>query len=116
MKMPFGRYRGMEIRDLPDEYFDWLLSIDLREPLASAVDREASCRFGYRDDDEEDEPDQSHNIPEPEVLNLANKIISTGYKRLATRLHPDAGGDHGDMVLLNAANSLLRSCLQGLPQ
>ncbi len=38
MRMPFGKYRGLDLEDLPDEYLEWLLSIDLREKLRSALE------------------------------------------------------------------------------
>jgi putative quorum-sensing-regulated virulence factor len=38
MKMPFGRWRGFQIEDLPTEYLIWLAKrVDLSEPLRSEV-------------------------------------------------------------------------------
>ncbi len=39
MKVPFGRYRGTPLEDIPDDYLTWLLTIELRpfsELLSSA--------------------------------------------------------------------------------
>ena len=44
MLMPFGRYRGQELATLPAEYLQWLAGIELREPLASAVQEEVERR------------------------------------------------------------------------
>jgi hypothetical protein len=44
MKMPFGRWRGFELEDLPPEYLNWLLRRDLREPLRSEVSYELDRR------------------------------------------------------------------------
>jgi hypothetical protein len=38
---------------------------------------------------------------------LLKRMIDIGYKTLAKRLHPDAGGTHQDMALLNRAKDEL---------
>ena len=43
-QMPFGRWKGTRLRDLPADYFAWLETIETREPLRSAVKREAERR------------------------------------------------------------------------
>jgi hypothetical protein len=43
--MPFGKFKGSMIRDLPDWYLDWLSkSIELRYPLSDLVANELSRR------------------------------------------------------------------------
>jgi hypothetical protein len=37
IRMPFGRHKGMSIKDIPAGYLKWLSTIELREPLRSAV-------------------------------------------------------------------------------
>ncbi|MDA9778778.1 DUF3820 family protein [Rubripirellula sp.] len=38
MKMPFGKYKGRCLRDVPHEYLRWLESnVDLFDPLQTAV-------------------------------------------------------------------------------
>jgi hypothetical protein len=39
--MPFGAYRGRTLPNVPDNYIGWLLSIELRDPLLSAVQARA---------------------------------------------------------------------------
>ena len=34
MTMPFGKHRGVSLRELPSDYLAWLLGLALREPLA----------------------------------------------------------------------------------
>lgn len=42
-RMPFGKHKGTPLNDLPVDYLKWLSTIELREPLASAV-REITAR------------------------------------------------------------------------
>jgi hypothetical protein len=43
-RMPFGRYRGRPIRELPSDYLAWLVTLELRAPLAEAVREELGRR------------------------------------------------------------------------
>jgi hypothetical protein len=44
-RMPFGRFRGTRLENLPDFYLGWLLRLpDLRDPLLGAVRDEARRR------------------------------------------------------------------------
>jgi len=42
--MPFGRWRGFELEDLPPEYLQWLAKQNLREPLRAEVVSELERR------------------------------------------------------------------------
>ncbi len=44
MRMPFGRFRGTDLCNLPDGYIQWLWGLNLREPLRSKVWRQVSDR------------------------------------------------------------------------
>jgi hypothetical protein len=37
VRMSFGKYRGKPVAEIPESYLKWLASIELREPLKSAV-------------------------------------------------------------------------------
>src|SRR5262249_6199144 len=50
--MPFGKHRGQPLAKLPDGYLAWLFTLDLDEPLRSAVDAEYKARESGGDDDE----------------------------------------------------------------
>jgi Putative quorum-sensing-regulated virulence factor len=90
VRMPFGKFKGFQVQDLPRDYLEWLMeNCDLREPLASAVegaldDGALSC---------------SSDLP-PELRPVVQEIVSVGYRMLALKLHPDQGGDHKQMTRL----------------
>lgn len=103
--MPFGKFKGVPLAELPDDYLTWLLSLgaELREPLRSAVMAEWQARqrpmAGMR------------AIPEP-VVSAAREIVTVGYRKLALERHPDKGGDGGKMTALNLAAETLRGWLR----
>jgi len=99
--MPFGKYRGEEIQDLPDNYLYWLMTIDLHGGLKVAVERELDRR---------ENPDGFVYNPElsDELHPFVESIIESGYRSLAMNHHPDCGGNTEDMQLLNRARQWLR--------
>ena len=45
MLMPFGKYKGHDLHELPDDYLLWMIAnIPLRDPLLSAVTEEITER------------------------------------------------------------------------
>lgn len=105
MRMPFGKYQGVLIADLPDDYLSWLFTkLELREPLRTKVGTEYHARFSRRT--------STATPPLPEVITMAEELVSAGYRKLAHRHHPDHGGDHAAMVLVNNAADYLRTRLR----
>lgn len=47
LKMPFGKYRGKEIEDIPSEYLNWLAAGCDNEEVATAADEEYQYREKY---------------------------------------------------------------------
>ena len=47
-----------------------------------------------------------------EVHGMAQEIVSAGYRALSRRHHPDAGGSHEKMLLVNRAAAHLREAVQ----
>lgn len=76
MIMPFGKYSGVDVDDLPDSYVRWLWNnVALREPLRSAIE--------WRLDNMQD---RRH-----ETLPSVN-LVKTVYRELSMKWHPDHGG------------------------
>lgn len=94
MKIPFGKFRGAFLCDLPDDYLEWLLIIELREPLRSAVFSEADARrFKTKYED-------NNNAPRAAMV---DELVSAGLRTLALKYHPDRGGNPEKMVAINTA-------------
>ena len=103
--MPFGKYRGRLLRDLPGWYVEWLREQSyLRDPLKSALDAEAARRIDENrgTDFHTETPDV---CPDPQI---ANAVITAGLHALAKRNHPDRAGDHARMVAVNLCVEWLR--------
>jgi hypothetical protein len=99
MRVPFGKFKGSLVSELPDPYLEWLRGI-AREPLLAAVERELERR-------ELIEPE----VSEETVEAMMSEIIRTGFKALALKFHPDRSGSHEQMVCLNLAATRLRARL-----
>ncbi len=85
--MPFGRYRGWELEELPDSYLEWLMfEIVLREPLRSAVRREFAARSRRRE------------YEATAISTLDTDRIREIYRDLAWQYHPDRIGGNGDVM------------------
>jgi uncharacterized protein (DUF3820 family) len=100
MKMRFGKFRGSRIEDLPDDYLEWLASIDLREPLKTTVEMELASR----------------QEPSGRTMKMAAELVTAGYRVLALKHHPDHGGDTAMMQLVNRAAGWLRGRVRELTQ
>lgn len=99
MKITFGKFAGSDLADLPFDYLEWLSTINLREPLKSAVEAERERRAMTQDGSGAYDRD------------VAAKIVKTGYRVLCKEMHPDAGGGHEAMLALNAARAYLEGRL-----
>ncbi len=103
--MPFGQFKGLPLRLIPNRYLEWLASRPaLRPPLRGAVFAElARRRVGA-------EVPGLAGAPDPEVV---DDLVTAGYRSLAQRHHPDAGGDGERMKAVNLAADWLRRRLAG---
>jgi uncharacterized protein (DUF3820 family) len=85
--MPFGRFKGEPLGQVPDGYLQWLAkNVKLREPLLSAVGRE----FKERGLDLGHQPAPVGGVDLGKVQRI--------YRDLAARYHPDKIGGSGDVM------------------
>jgi hypothetical protein len=106
MKMPFGKYRGLPLRDLPDDYIDWLHSLD---DLHGRLRREVDAEWQYRQlQGESRRPVEHAPDLDAEDRALLAELIRAGYRSVAKKYHPDLGGNPETMVRLNALMERLR--------
>ncbi len=98
MQMPFGKYKGVAIADVPTRYLRWLLdNVDFYdEDLPLEIDAELDRRGRTtRQPPPPPPPPPSHSII-PKV--------KAWYREMAMRFHPDRTGDDGRaMLTINAA-------------
>ena len=112
--MPFGRFKGLDVLDLPDDYLRWLLeNIELREPLLSAVQREQGHRRNWTPIKPSPTKQKVISV-QPDQIGLVREIIESGYKVVARRKHPDVGGSDAEMIRLNLLAESLRNQLTAL--
>lgn len=102
MLMPFGKFKGVTLESLPDDYLGWLLTRELRDHLREALLRESDRREGVAPVVVE--------IRKADI-GLMRLVIDLGYRAAARTIHPDCGGDPERMVRLNALVEFLRNSL-----
>jgi hypothetical protein len=92
--MPFGKYKGIPLENLPDDYIVWLKALtNLRPPLRKAVRDEWQSRLREQQEREE----QARRAPAPAPLDpedraLMGELVRAGFRVLASKYHPDHGG------------------------
>jgi hypothetical protein len=102
MRMPFGKYKGRALRDVPDNYLGWLLDeCDLQPRLRRAVEKELDTReenalYGVT---------TSQQDLEAAIAQLRNDLagkIREWRRECAMRVHPDRS--HYEPAVMAAIN------------
>jgi F420-0:gamma-glutamyl ligase-like protein len=97
MQMPFGKHRGKELSNVPDDYLAWVL--DNCERISPTLRDAIRARLGLTP------------VSEPNPIDDA--LLNRWYRTLVMKYHPDRGGSVGEMQAVNEANDLLRTMLRG---
>jgi hypothetical protein len=117
--MPFGRYKGLEVYELPTDYLDWLWSnVTLWGNLEYDVERELRDRGRGRRKRGRDRENCGRRRATADSLTVSVKpadtdllceLIDAGYRALAKKHHPDTGGEAEAMRRLNRLAEELRN-------
>jgi hypothetical protein len=109
MLMTFGKYKGRPVWDVPDDYLQWCLheATSLRDWQRQAIAaelkrrRQASAR-----------PPPPPPPPAGAVLKRDVEVaLTTWFRRASLKHHPDRGGNHQAMVVVNEVYEELRELL-----
>jgi hypothetical protein len=99
--MPWGKFRGRRLDQIPASYLVWLAEErNLTPGVEYAVRQELSRRFSYY---------TAPPAPAPRQ-DLAEQVAAW-HRRLAWRHHPDRGGSTEVMQAINDAHDELRQAL-----
>jgi hypothetical protein len=110
MRMPWGKFRGLGLGDIPTGYLVRILEegyTDRTPTLKLAVRTEIAERLELRAAPPSS-PRPTNGTPPPELAHLMGQLVGLGYKHLAVRLHPDRGGKTEEMQRLNRLRDWLR--------
>jgi hypothetical protein len=107
MTMPFGKYQGKPIAELPRDYIRWCLTQpNLKAGLRRAL-RKALDEAGPGSDQEQDHgSNPANNQPSRFGLDaqdsaLLLELVQAGRRAMAKTQHPDQGGDTDRMQRIN---------------
>lgn len=106
MRMWFGKYRGFDMGDVPDDYLVWALDhLDRLSPTQREVIR---VRLGLPPSDT-----QSPRTPDDvdAVVGVVMNGIQGVYRELAVKYHPDRGGSAERMIAVNSMYDRLREVI-----
>jgi hypothetical protein len=101
--MPFGKYRGWLLGEIPASYLCWCLEEcdSIRPDLRAAVREELADRFGRR-------PAPRRAGLDPVAFAAAVESI---FRRLTLEFHPDRGGSTAAQQALNEFHERVRRVL-----
>lgn len=117
-RLPWGRYYGCTVDELPDGYLRWLLKRHGLKSEFPALYR--ACILDLQRRQQEEDLRNSRRACHEKASSMLigdvtgaqkqmiERIMKAGIRALARQVHPDVGGTHEDMVDLNETTALLR--------
>lgn len=105
-RLPFGKYKGERLADVPTDYVEWLARIAETDSLRSEVDAELDRRAREEDAEHATEFEEPPPPTAPPPLGV-REIIVNGFRVSAMRTHADRGGSDAAMRQLLAAREWL---------
>jgi hypothetical protein len=109
MRMPWGKYVGYDLEDVPLGYLGWVLEQPWLMPeLREAIVEEVARRLGLEVPCQQ--PTRAAIVP-AELRRWAAEIVESGFRQAARRHHPDLGGSEHAMRALLEARECLRAWL-----
>lgn len=96
MIISFGKYKGSDLQDLPEEYLSWLIE-NKKQDLAvyeAEVLRRERVEAGQ--------------------MSMVEQIAKTGFRELSKKLHPDTGGSVTEFQALQAGMEQMKMLLKEL--
>jgi hypothetical protein len=107
-RMNFGKHRGKPLPSVPGNYLHWCLNEcqGLDDWLRAAIERELQSR----DSGPPRPPEHQHHGQGQGGRQLVDvrSLVQTWYREMALRFHPDRGGSHEAMKVINHAHERLK--------
>src|SRR5262245_19630217 len=116
MRMPWGKYQGRELDDIPSGYLCWVLDEcnNVSGTLARAIKQVLIDRYNPF-------PERTHQPPPPPFkgprpirclrCNAVSEALWAWHRRWCLELHPDRGGDARAMAALTECRDELQKLL-----
>jgi hypothetical protein len=98
--MPFGKYKGNELEDIPDDHLVWVL--DNVSDMGMGLRRAIEACLGLAP------------TPQSAVPDVAPKIrarIDDCYRQMCRRFHPDHGGTNDQQIVVNECFDAIRKAI-----
>jgi hypothetical protein len=108
--MPFGKYVGWSLDELPASYLRWLVSLDdLRDPLRGAILEEVERRRA--ESGRSREPVEVLRLPPCPSRDLAREVVTARKRVVSKWCHADLGGIHAAFLSLTAVGEWLETVI-----
>ena len=111
MRMPFGKHKGKYLSNIPESYLRWVWeNVDItNEELYEALD-DMFGDGGHETYRRPSPPKQEPNHKAPTKSQL-DSIVNIWSAKMANKYHPDRGGSHAQLIVVNEGVELLRKII-----